>query len=428
MIALFNMLNELRAQIGHNEKRVLLSNVAFLSVLQILNYILPLVTVPYIVKVVGIENFGRISFAMALGAYLQIVVDYGFNLTATSNVALNRADYSEVCRIYSAVMHVKISLLLLMFAILWLLLLLPLDIFLDSDIFFYAFLSVLGNAFIPIWLFQGLEKMQYITGLTFVGKAFFAISVFLFVQDSSDYVLVPALAGVGAIISGVIAVTVVRCFLNVDFIFVSFTEFKGFIADGWFVFLSQLKTSLFSHSNTVLLGVFFGSGMVGVFSAAEKLVRAFASLQVPITQALYPYVGRKLKEDRGSAIELVFLVAKVGGCLYLLGTAIVLIASNYIITLLYGVGSDDVVVVFQVLMMIPTAIFLNNMFGTQVLLNLRRDRTYFRIVLIAGLINLALLMPLSFLFGALGAAVSVLAAELYVVAGTYYYAKRERCI
>ncbi|HCT6486991.1 TPA: oligosaccharide flippase family protein, partial [Klebsiella pneumoniae] len=76
------------------EKKNIFSNFIFLFLLQIANYLLPLLTVPYLVRTIGIANVGLLAFAGAVCTYFQIITDFGFNLSATRQVSINRSNKS----------------------------------------------------------------------------------------------------------------------------------------------------------------------------------------------------------------------------------------------------------------------------------------------------------------------------------------------
>ncbi|MZI95815.1 oligosaccharide flippase family protein, partial [Vibrio sp. CAIM 722] len=154
------------------ENKVLFSNILSLGSLQIFSYILPLITVPYIVRVLGPEYYGMIAFCSAVTGYWLLITDYGFSLTATKEVSLCRDNKRDLRKLYSTVLCAKMILCLFCFILLVIMIQVFTKININKDIYFILFGQVIGQVLFPVWLFQGLEKMKYITILNIISRAF----------------------------------------------------------------------------------------------------------------------------------------------------------------------------------------------------------------------------------------------------------------
>ena len=159
---MFKTLNKIK---NNSDHKTLVSNFVYLSILQGLNLLLPLITFPYLVRVLGVEYFGLLSFALALTTYFQIITDYGFNSTATRDVSAVLNDKTKQLEIFNDVMSAKLFLLFFCFIVM-ILIVFSFEIFRTHwEIYFFSFGSVLGQAIFPVWFFQGIQKMKYITYL-----------------------------------------------------------------------------------------------------------------------------------------------------------------------------------------------------------------------------------------------------------------------
>jgi PST family polysaccharide transporter len=392
-------------------------------VLQAANYILPLITLPYLVRILGVEYFGLLAFATATVAYFQIITDYGFNLTATREISIHRDNKEKVIEIFSSVMTIKV---ILMFVSLFLLSILVFSFekfSKDWEIYFLTFGTVVGQVLFPVWFFQGMERMKYITYLNILSKSIFTVAIFVFVQKQSDYYLVPFLTTVGSLLAGVLSLWLVRKEFDVWFVWQKLESIKFYLMEGWYVFLSQLKISLFSSTNIIILGLITNNAAVGYYSAAEKVMRATAMLQGPIVGSIFPYIAKIMKENQELAFIKLKKIIKIGSLVYSFIFFLILVFAKEITILLFGSQYEESIILLRIMSIVPLSIFLNNIFGTQIMLNINREKQFFIILLIGGIGNLFLCTVLVYLYGALGATISMLIIEIFIMLGMFYNVK-----
>ena len=287
------MLQKLKIIANTEDKKRLLSNFFSLSILQIFTYVLPLLTLPYLVRVLGAEKFGLVMFAQAFIIFFNILVDYGFNLSATREVSVNRESKEKLTEIFSSVMSIKFVLIGISFAILSLVILLFEKFSNNNDLYYLTFLWVIGQALFPVWYFQGLEKMKYITIVNITSKLIFTIAIFIFIQDESDYILVPVLNGLGFIIGGLLSLRIVCKDFKQEFKIQSFEVLTFYFKDSSQFFLSRLSSVGYSNINTFLAGILLSPVFVTYYYLADKAVSVILALFTPIVQTVYPYLAKK---------------------------------------------------------------------------------------------------------------------------------------
>lgn len=274
------------------EKKNLLENFISLGVLQIITYVIPLISLPYLSRVLGVEYFGVVFFAFAFMQYFIIFTDFGFGLSATREIAINRHNQNNLSNIFNSVTTLKLIFLLISFAILLLSLIFVPKIRAEWIVFLLSFLMVVGNAIYPVWFFQGMERMKYITFLNILSKTIFLILIFIFVKQKTDYKIVPLLNSLGFLISGFIGLYfAVKEFKIKIYLPKVNSLVKQFKYSSQF-FLSRIAVSIYTNTNTFCLGLMSSNIMVGYYVAAEKIYNALNSLQGPISQSIYPYVAK----------------------------------------------------------------------------------------------------------------------------------------
>ncbi|MDY6994282.1 MAG: flippase [Pseudomonadota bacterium] len=406
-----------------SEKKNLVSNIFYLGVLQGANYILPLLTVPYLVRILGPEYFGLLSFATATITYFMLITDYGFNLSATRQISINRYNKDKVNEIFSSVMMIKFVLMVLSFGLMSLLVL-SVDKFSSHwEIYFITFGMVIGQLMSPVWLFQGMERMRYVTYLHIGAKTFFTLFVFIFVQEQDDYLLVPSLNAIGFLVAGIFSLYLVTKEFNVSFIWQTTSTIRFHLIDGWHVFFSSIAISLYTISATFILGIFTNNTVVGYFSAADKIVQAVKGLYQPVSQAIYPLIGKKIQEDEQAGMEFVYKTIRVIGVGMFVVSALLLFLSEPIIDILLGERYQKSVPLLQIMAFLPFIVALSNIYGVQTMLNLGYKLAFSRILVTAAILGIGLNLILVPLYEGLGTAVTLLTVEVFVTSVMYIYLK-----
>lgn len=291
------MINKLKHIANTKEKKTVLSNFFSLSALQIVTYLFPLITLPYLIRVLGVEKYGLVMFAQSFVLFFNIIVDYGFNLSATKEISINRENKDIIDEVFSSVIFIKAILLLVSFVVLTIVVLNYPKFTQNKEVFFFSFLWVVGQALFPIWYFQGIEKMKYITIVNVIAKSLFTISIFIFIREKSDYILVPILNGLGLVFSGLFSLFFIFFHFKQRFYFNKIKLFKHLKA-GFHVFVSSSAFVLLVNSPLFFIGLWLGDTMAGIYSAFDKIVNAGKNLFIVVAQVLFPYMSRLYNENK----------------------------------------------------------------------------------------------------------------------------------
>ncbi len=418
------MIKNLKKSLKEKDIKRLIENIFSLGILQVANYLLPLVTLPYLVRVLGAEKFGIIIFAQALISYFSIFVNYGFHLSATREISINREDSKKISQIFSSVMSIKFLLIIISFISLSILIFSFDKLKQDWFIYYFTFGIIIGSALFPVWLFQGMEKMKYITFLNILSKLIFTISIFIFIRESSDYIFVPIINSLGYIVSGIIAIYISLKNFNITFILPDFNQIKHQLKEGWHIFLVSLQTNILSSSGILILGLFQSKEIVGIYGAIEKISRAVIMLFSPVKQALYPYISAKLKKSKTEGVEFIKKVAVIVSFIVLIICFIIFFFSKDIIYILFGEKLTPYSIILQILALYIFLSNLNNFIGVQYLLGLGYNKIYSKAFTLASIISLILYFSLTPFYSFYGTIFGMLIGEIALLFFMVFFIKK----
>jgi len=410
----FFNLNYWKSFFNSSAKKKLFENFLSLSFLQGVNYLLPLITLPYLVRVLGPEKFGLIAFAQAFIGYFVILTDYGFNLSATREISINRENKEKIKEIFSSVMAIKFFLCVLSFFILGLFLIFIPKFGNEWLICLFTFGMVLGNVLFPVWFFQGMERMKYITILNIVAKVIFTICIFLFIRKVTDYLYVPLINSMGFLVAGGLSLVIISKDFRIKFRIPTNSAIQHQLKEGWHIFISTAAISLYTVSNTFILGLFTNNTIVGYYSAAERLIGGAQGLLTPIFQTVYPYISKLVSESKQRALNVIRkLTILVGSGSFIISLLIFILATP-IVNIVLGNQYQQSITVLQILAFLPFIIGLSNIFAVQGLYAFKFQRTVSRFVIPIALFHLFLLSILTYFYSLIGTATATILTEILI--------------
>jgi PST family polysaccharide transporter len=371
---------------------------------------------PYLVRILGAGYFGLLAIATSIITYFTILTNYGFNITATREISVNREDKLKIEEIYSSVMILKFFFIIVSFVLLCIVVFSIEKFASNWEIYFLTFGVLIGQVIFPVWFFQGMEQMRYITYLNVISKSIFTILIFILVKKQSDYFIVPILSSLGFLVVGFWSLILIRKKFQIHFKFQSKNVLKYHLEEGWHIFISNLSVTMYTTTTTVLLGVFTNNTLVGYYSIADKLISGIKQLITPISQTLYPYVSRKAVESKELVLSLIRKAALISLFLGAVVTVLLFVFADSLLFLVFGKEAENSILIFKILTIIPLLATIDTLFGTLLMLVFKRNKEYSKIIMSAGILNLILCLLLIPSFEGIGAAFSVLIVELYITA------------
>ena len=405
--------------------RILASNFTSLTLLQISNYLFPLILLPYLVRVLGIEKYGLINFAFAFNAYFITLTDYGFNLSGTKYISIYRKDSSKLSSAFSSIIFIKFLLFIVSIIVL-LTVVFTFERFSNEwEVFIAGSGFVLGNILFPLWFYQGTEKMKYILFIQISFKLCFLVSVFILITTKNDYILYVILLSSTQILIGFVGLLVAYIKFKVKFLLPNTESIKYHFKEGWNLFLSTVSINVYTASNTFILGLFASDSVVGHFAAADKIRLAAQGVIATVSQTVYPYLNNLLKKSFEAFSAFVKKVLVLQAVLGLLISLFLFLFSESIVEIVLGSNFTDSVLILQLLSPLLLLISLSNEFGIQIMLPMGVDKPFVKILLSAALVHIIVLFLLIPNFLAVGTSVSMLVTETFVTVMMFIFVYRK---
>lgn len=292
-----------------NGKRgVLLKNTVMLYILQFSTYLLSFIVVPYETRVLGPTIYGKLGVAMAIMVYFQLVIDFGFILSATEDVSRNREDNGYLRNIFTSVTWAKLVLTAVSFAVL-LVLCRAVPSWRESTLFFTLFFGATAiNSLIPDYLYRGLEDMTAITVRTVLIKLFFTGMIFILLKTPEQLCVIPALNIAGNLAALIGVYLHLSKKFNIRFTKVKMADVGRAVKRSAKFFYSRIATTAYTAANTIIIDLLTAGGStVGYYTSADKLITTGKSAMSPIADSLYPYM---VKNRDFKLVKKVLLIAE----------------------------------------------------------------------------------------------------------------------
>jgi PST family polysaccharide transporter len=329
-------------QIAKRNKTIL-TNFSYLSILQLFTILAPLITYPYLLRIVGIELFGVVVFAQTIAAYIALIINFGFNLSASRAVAVNKEDKQALSEIVSSVYISKL--------VIWLVCLIVYMIIIrwipffkaHYGIYLFSFFITFNELLFPVWFFQGIEKMKYTTIINIIVRSLFVVAIFIIVQSKADYLYVPALNAIGALLGGIIGTYVLFKHEHIYFMLVPVKKIVLHFKESVPLFVSIVSVKVYMYLNKLLIGIFLGMSEVAIYDLGEKISNVLKTPIEIIRQAVFPKISRE--KDISFINKIMFIVAGIT-CMGYIG---IFICSKWIALFFMGEYVENAVAIIRIL-------------------------------------------------------------------------------
>lgn len=397
-------------------RNVVVRNTLTLAIAQASAYLIPLVTMPYLARVLGLEQFGLLGVASNILGNLVTFTDWGFSLSATREVARNADDPAMLRRLFWDTMAARgllgLASLMMVVAIMACMgLSSPL-----SWILLAGWLQVLGSVIWVGWFLQGIEAMGSMAVASLTGRLLTVPLIFLYVHGPADTMAAIAIGGIGGIVSGIVALKVAVRATPLTPVECTLSGAWRQLCGGWHIFVSRGAIMLYTQVNVIIVGAIAGPLQAGLLFGAEKLQNAGKSVVGPLSTAVYPRVNSLVAKRPARAVRLAKRILVIQGVMSFGLFVVMLVSAPYLTLLFLGADYEGATPAVRWLSGTVFLVGVNIVLGLHVMLPFGMQRSFMRITIGAGLFNVAAILPCSYYLGATGASISIVSTEFIIAA------------
>ncbi|HLB76735.1 MAG TPA: oligosaccharide flippase family protein [Candidatus Dormibacteraeota bacterium] len=395
----------------------LVRNALGLYALQASSWLVPLVTLLFLARRLGPDHWGSLVFMQAFATYVIFLVSYGFNFSATREVARHRDDSDRLGHLLAGVTGAK-----LLLALLALLIVIPASVVVPAiarnhSLLWPAMLWALTWSFSASWYYQGQERMITAAACEAAARLLALAGILVLVRSGDDTWRVLTIQG--GLFLGAVALEMGIAYREVGFRMPDLQGAREALRVGRDTFLLTGALSFYTIGNGFILGLFAPPASVGYFVGAERISKNFATVLSPITLAVFPRTSHLASFARHEAARLARTSLLLMGTVACVMGATVFLTAPLLVRLLLGPGFDNAVPVLRILALLPPLVVVTNVLAVQWMLALGLDRSVNAVMAAASLLNVGLAVALVPHHREIGMAVAVVASEALVTGGLY---------
>ena len=263
-----------------------------MTILKVFMLILPLISYPYLIRVVGSENFGIVVYVLSIIAFFRIFVKFGFEMSAVKNIAESDGDKKKLSKIVSSVLTLQFIFYIIGFIILYMLIQLFSQFADYQELLYYSYLLPLCDILFLVWFFQGIEKMRYITVINVIAGLIGLALVFMVIQEKEDYVYIPLLQVISLLIGSIYSLWLVFKEEKISFYVPKKIDLLFYFKESLPFFISRSSAVFNTETNTLLLANFVHMSAVAYYDLAKKIIIVFQMPNSIINQVIYPNIAK----------------------------------------------------------------------------------------------------------------------------------------
>ena len=404
-------------------ERSIARNLFSLGVADILNKLLPLITFPYVVRVMGPEAFGTANFGLAYVSFFLILVDFGLNIYAVREISVLKVQGMARLRGFINEIFTAKMLLLVVTLIFYFTITSAFPFSFEKKMVIYLFGSMLVyHAFDFQWLLQGTENLGPYSVGSIISNIIKIGAIFIFVHSPDDLLIYVMIVAASSFI--IILVESLYLFHAGMRIRTSISKnvYKHMIR-AFPLAVSIISIMIYTRSDTLMLSFLKDDSIVGIYNAGYYIVFGALSLLTMVNTVFFPVISKTVNScGIGKRYQIISMriMLLVGFSLFIF----FFIFSREALDIILGDQYERTLDSFRILIFIVPLIALSYIFGGQILLSRGKFKTYSLIILSGGVLNIILNFILIPLLSEVGAAAATLVTEMMVASLTFYISRK----
>lgn len=394
-------------------------NFLYSSILTTANYIFPLITYPYVSRILGVTNIGLYNFADSIINYFIMFSMMGIGIIGIREIAATQVDRNEKNKVFSSLFILNAALTLLALAILIICIFTVHDLRENKELMYVGVLKLISNLFLIDWFYKGLEKFKYITNVTLTIKMLYVVSVFIFVKESNDYTIYYLLCTLMITLNAI--ANFIYAFKYVKFDFKSL-NIRKYVKTNFVLGVYCFLTSMYTSFNVAYLGFVSNATEVGYYATGTKLFSIIIALYTAFTGVVQPRMSSLLSENKFD--EFIGLIKKTTDLLLTITVPAVLFTCAFspeIIKIISGEGYEGAIIPTRIVMPLIFIIGYEQILVIQILTPLKKDKQILINSISGAIVGLILNIILVNKYASIGSAIVWVMSELTVLISAQYF-------
>ncbi|MCB2253432.1 oligosaccharide flippase family protein [Pseudomonas chlororaphis] len=390
----------------------LLKNMGLLFFVQLCGYLIPILEIPVLARALGVQEYGKVVLIQSVALLTSLVVEYGFSLSGSRQVAISRDDKSVLARIFGEVLSAKLLIFSIVAVLGFFIFVVKGNSFHDSNLVLMGFLYFVAFGFSPFWFFQGLERITLVVVVEVSLRFTSLLFLYMFIHGEQDALLAFGIMSGFGLLNTIVGNVV--CVCKVGKFSLSLSGGLQQIKIGFHVFVYKSSNNILMSAGPSLVGLTSGHVAVASYVPAEKIIRGFVSFVNPILIGFYPYLNRQFQVSQVNTIRLSWMI--VIGMLFsgVFAAGLIYFVGDFLIFKVLGAGFTAASEILKVFVWVIPFRLANQALGLCMLIPMGRDKATSFLMMLSSVISMLLAALLSIWYGVAGVVSAFVLVEAFL--------------